>query len=244
MPSPQATCARRRCVASMTRFASTTAYRVSRPDGHRPYDTRPAVVRPRAPWGKGAPGYLCADSSTFCGWQFLLRPHSQHRSTLPPPPPSFTGHRGPAVRCQPGHGRRTSGGGGNKVSHIGWPAVTGILWIVREANQRPGDIGTELNDELLGSTAATSSAAAPATTSCGATSCRPATTMAARPHRRRLGQRLDLLQPRPQRHQGRRRQRSHLGPLRPRHDRLRQRLGRRPHQAPLDVQADVTASAT
>jgi hypothetical protein len=60
------------------------------------------------------------------------------------------GHRADAVMCGPGGGRRTRGGG-NKVSHLGWPAVTGILWIVREATQGQTDNGTELNDELLGS---------------------------------------------------------------------------------------------
>jgi hypothetical protein len=60
------------------------------------------------------------------------------------------GHRSPAVMCGPGNGRRTRGGG-NKVSHLGWPAVTGILWIVRpEASVGQTDNGTELNDELLG----------------------------------------------------------------------------------------------
>jgi RTX calcium-binding nonapeptide repeat (4 copies) len=60
------------------------------------------------------------------------------------------GHRGPAVMCGEGNGRRTRGGG-NKVSHIDWPAVTGILWIVREGTSGQSDTGTELNDELLGS---------------------------------------------------------------------------------------------
>jgi RTX calcium-binding nonapeptide repeat (4 copies) len=60
------------------------------------------------------------------------------------------GHRSPAVMCGPGNGRRTRGGG-SKVSHLGWPAVTGILWIVRpEADIGQTDNGTELNDELLG----------------------------------------------------------------------------------------------
>jgi RTX calcium-binding nonapeptide repeat (4 copies) len=60
------------------------------------------------------------------------------------------GHRSPAVMCGEGNGRRTRGGG-NKVSHIDWPAVTGILWIVREGTSGQSDPGTELNDELLGS---------------------------------------------------------------------------------------------
>jgi len=60
------------------------------------------------------------------------------------------GHRDPAVMCGLGNGRRTRGGG-EKASHIGWPAVTGILWIVREATAGQVDDGTDFNDELLGS---------------------------------------------------------------------------------------------
>jgi Ca2+-binding RTX toxin-like protein len=60
------------------------------------------------------------------------------------------GHRGHGVMCGLGNGRRTRGGG-NKVSHIDWPAVTGILWIVRESTSGQSDTGTALNDELLGS---------------------------------------------------------------------------------------------
>ena len=60
------------------------------------------------------------------------------------------GHRSPDVQCGLGNGRRTRGGG-NKVSHLGWPPVTGILWIVRESTAGQSDNGTELNDELLGS---------------------------------------------------------------------------------------------
>jgi Ca2+-binding RTX toxin-like protein len=59
------------------------------------------------------------------------------------------GHRGPDVMCGLGNGRRTRGGG-KKVSHLGWPAVTGILWIVREGARGQTDNGTDLNDELLG----------------------------------------------------------------------------------------------
>ena len=60
------------------------------------------------------------------------------------------GHRGPGVRCQPGHGRHTQGGG-QKASHLGWPRVTGILWIVVPATLGHSDDGTWRNDELLGS---------------------------------------------------------------------------------------------
>lgn len=51
------------------------------------------------------------------------------------------------TNCQEGNGRKVAGGGG-KVSHKGWPAVTGLLWIAETASTRTYD-GTEQNDELL-----------------------------------------------------------------------------------------------
>jgi Ca2+-binding RTX toxin-like protein len=50
--------------------------------------------------------------------------------------------------CQEGNGRRTPGGG-DKVPHTGWPAVTGILWIVQDGGDH-ARAGTTDNDELLG----------------------------------------------------------------------------------------------
>jgi len=55
----------------------------------------------------------------------------------------------PGVHCGPGNGRRTAGGTGTgKVSHAGWPAITGALLIVDDDGRRA--TGSELNDELLG----------------------------------------------------------------------------------------------
>ncbi|HEY6760596.1 MAG TPA: hypothetical protein VI318_13950 [Baekduia sp.] len=54
----------------------------------------------------------------------------------------------PGEQCGPGNGRRTSGGGA-KVSHAGWPAVTGILWKVLDAGNHQ-KVGGPANDELLG----------------------------------------------------------------------------------------------
>jgi hypothetical protein len=52
--------------------------------------------------------------------------------------------------CGPGNGRRTPGGG-EKVSHKGWPAVTGILWKVTDGSRRARrKVGGGANDELLG----------------------------------------------------------------------------------------------
>ncbi len=52
------------------------------------------------------------------------------------------------VQCGPGNGRQTPGGGGTKVSHAGWPAITGELLIVTGAGRRV--VGSALNDEILG----------------------------------------------------------------------------------------------
>ncbi len=51
------------------------------------------------------------------------------------------------TNCQEGNGRRVPGGG-EKASHKGWPAVTGLLWIAKTAGSREY-VGTEDNDELL-----------------------------------------------------------------------------------------------
>ena len=51
------------------------------------------------------------------------------------------------TNCQEGNGRKVPGGG-EKVSHKGWPAVTGLLWISETAGSRSYE-GTEDNDEIL-----------------------------------------------------------------------------------------------
>ena len=52
--------------------------------------------------------------------------------------------------CGPGYGRRTPGGG-DKVSHKGWPAITGVLWMVRSEDRAARTLtGDGRNDELLG----------------------------------------------------------------------------------------------
>jgi len=52
------------------------------------------------------------------------------------------------VQCGPGNGRKTAGGG-EKVPHKGWPAVTGILWKVLDGGGHRKAGGPD-NDELLG----------------------------------------------------------------------------------------------
>lgn len=52
------------------------------------------------------------------------------------------------VQCRPGGGARTPGGG-EKVSHRGWPAITGIVWKVLDGTGHRKQGGRD-NDELLG----------------------------------------------------------------------------------------------
>jgi hypothetical protein len=53
-------------------------------------------------------------------------------------------------QCGEGNGRQTAGGTGTgKVSHKGWPKITGILWEVLDSRDHQRT-GTEDNDELLG----------------------------------------------------------------------------------------------
>jgi hypothetical protein len=70
------------------------------------------------------------------------RPRGPDRRGLCPPVK-------PGEHCGPGNGRRT-GGGGDKVSHKGWPAVTGVFFIVQRRGGRHAFTGTALNDEILG----------------------------------------------------------------------------------------------
>jgi Ca2+-binding RTX toxin-like protein len=62
--------------------------------------------------------------------------------------PDLCAPRQAGVQCGPGNGRRTTGGG-EKVPHKGWPAVTGILWKVLDSAGHKKTGGPD-NDELLG----------------------------------------------------------------------------------------------
>ncbi len=53
------------------------------------------------------------------------------------------------MQCGLGNGRQTVGGTGTgKVSHAGWPPITGELLVVDDAGRRV--TGSDLNDEILG----------------------------------------------------------------------------------------------
>ncbi|HVW18437.1 MAG TPA: calcium-binding protein [Solirubrobacteraceae bacterium] len=60
---------------------------------------------------------------------------------------AFCARAQPGVHCGPGNGRQTAGGNG-KVSHDGWPPITGELLIVDDEGRRAE--GTPLTDEILG----------------------------------------------------------------------------------------------
>lgn len=67
----------------------------------------------------------------------------------PQPPANLCSDAPAGVKCQLGGGRQTAGGQDvSKVSHKGWPRVTGVLWVL-DHNGRSGT-GSPFNDELLG----------------------------------------------------------------------------------------------
>jgi hemolysin type calcium-binding protein len=68
--------------------------------------------------------------------------------TAGPTPDEVCGAVPDGVQCGPGDGRTTAGGG-EKVSHRGWPAVSGVLWKVLDSSSRVKAGGPD-NDELLG----------------------------------------------------------------------------------------------
>jgi len=51
------------------------------------------------------------------------------------------------TQCQPGNNRQTAGGG-DKASHEGWPAISGVFWKVLDGDHL--FVGGALSDELLG----------------------------------------------------------------------------------------------
>src|SRR4051794_24007822 len=63
-------------------------------------------------------------------------------------PSSLCANTRSGEQCGAGNGRRTTGGG-EKVSHKGWPAVTGVLWKVLDSASH-ARVGGADNDELLG----------------------------------------------------------------------------------------------
>lgn len=67
--------------------------------------------------------------------------------------PGRCGPPDPGVKCAPGNGRKTTGGGAKAPHDDGaghsWPAITGILWQAVDSGDRQ-KLGGPGNDELLG----------------------------------------------------------------------------------------------
>lgn len=83
----------------------------------------------------------------------LVRSGPRTRPGRPAPAPGARCHPVKAgEHCGPGNSRTTAGGAGTgKVSHAGWPAITGVFWIVQSAGRgRHTYTGGSRNDELLG----------------------------------------------------------------------------------------------
>ncbi len=77
----------------------------------------------------------------------LPKPRKRKPGTTAPKGAGVCAHVRVGVQCGPGNGRRTAGGR-DKVSHKGWPAVTGALMIADDHGRTI--TGSRLNDELLG----------------------------------------------------------------------------------------------
>jgi len=86
-----------------------------------------------------------------CGLAALAAPVAVHAADAIQGPDEAAEICAPATageQCGPGNGRQTSGGGA-KVTHAGWPAVTGVLWKVLDSRDHR-KAGGPANDELLG----------------------------------------------------------------------------------------------
>jgi hypothetical protein len=94
---------------------------------------------------------VTAAALAACGLAAVAAPVAVHAADAPMAPDAAQELCAPArsdEQCGPGNGRRTSGGGA-KVTHAGWPAVTGILWKVLDSDDHR-KVGGDANDELLG----------------------------------------------------------------------------------------------
>jgi Ca2+-binding RTX toxin-like protein len=139
-------------------FTPDTSFACQPPPPEDPYSAAPCTSRSPAYRKAGQVTVAIrvtdsADGTQATGQQYLFVDDPKS-SRLPPvrkPGGSSVSLCAPAqsgVQCGAGNGRRTSGGG-DKVPHKGWPAVTGILWKVLD-NRGHNKTGGPDNDELLG----------------------------------------------------------------------------------------------
>ena len=116
----------------------------ARGDADSRADGRAAAARGPAGRGGAARGDAAAGDrgSVRLRAPFPTYPRRKRRRGLCPPVKK-------GEHCGPGNGRRSSGGG-DKVSHAGWPAVTGVFFVVQRRGGKHRFTGTKLNDEILG----------------------------------------------------------------------------------------------
>jgi hypothetical protein len=86
---------------------------------------------------------LLAAAPTFSSQRLTVLDQGRSEPTVDSCQPRRAGEQ-----CGPGKGRQTAGGGA-KVSHKGWPAITGILWQILDSGHHQKTGGAD-NDELLG----------------------------------------------------------------------------------------------
>jgi hypothetical protein len=141
-------------------FAARTSVRCSPPA--TPDDAAPPCTATSPPYAQAGVFAVAVRITDSAGEQAVSEQEVEVLSALKEPsrgidPPARPGKGGglcgrvrAGEHCGPGNDRRTPGGDG-KVSHKGWPAITGIFWQVtstgRGAHARSG---TPKNDELLG----------------------------------------------------------------------------------------------
>jgi RTX calcium-binding nonapeptide repeat (4 copies) len=139
-------------------FSPDTSFACQPPAPTDPYAATPCTARSPV-YRKAGQAIVAirvtdsADGTQATGQQYILI-DSPSSSRVPPvrkPGGTSVSLCAPAqsgVQCGPGNGRRTAGGG-EKVPHNGWPAVTGILWKVLDSRGQNKTGGPD-NDELLG----------------------------------------------------------------------------------------------
>jgi Ca2+-binding RTX toxin-like protein len=142
-------------------FAPDTAVNCPAPVAGLPYPSQPCTATSPVYRREGQATVAIRVTDTIDGTQatgtqyLFVDPVYQQTSRVPSSrqpggktTPDLCAPRQSGVQCGPGNGRKTSGGG-DKVPHNGWPAVTGVLWKVLDSSGHK-KTGGAANDELLG----------------------------------------------------------------------------------------------
>jgi hypothetical protein len=136
-------------------FAPDTSFPCQSPPPEDPYSAPPCTARSPA-YRRAGQAIIAirvtdsADGTQATGQQYLFIDQPDSSSVRKPggASASLCAPVQSGVQCGPGNGRKTVGGG-DKVPHNGWPAITGILWKVLDSRGHNKTGGPD-NDELLG----------------------------------------------------------------------------------------------